>query len=328
MPIHDLGYRAWTGSFTSLLLRWWVIAENGVVIAWKNLWLRRVTLLAWIPALYFGVLFFAYETYVQFAAQGALGRGGRRQAQQVLSNWVQLPDDLLRKIFENPEEARLQAWGYLFYFFFSSPMMVVSVLVVGLIAPPLIAQDMRSRAFILYFSRPITRLEYIIGKASVIWTYAGLTTVVPAFVLYTVAVVLSPSVDVIVDTWTLPLRAVTAGLLLLVPGALVALMFSSLTLESRYASFAWFAMWILGMVAFVFYRRTGSMPLSASDLELTANAPWLLVSLYHTMGILMKWIFGIETDHAAILPALSVVITLAVVSLAVLYRRVSSPMRA
>lgn len=319
MPIHDLGYRAWTGTFTSLLLRWWVIAENGVVIAWKNLWLRRVTLLAWIPALYFGVLFFAYET--------AVGRGGRRQA-EVLRNWVQLPDDLLQKILENPEEARLHAWGYLFYFFFSAPMLVVNVLVVGLIAPPLIAQDMRSRAFILYFSRPITRLEYILGKASVIWTYAGLTTVVPAFVLYTVAVVLSPSVDVIIDTWTLPVRAVGAGLLLLVPGALVALMFSSLTQESRYASFAWFAMWILGMVAFVVYRRTGSTPLSASDLELTSNAPWLLVSLYHTMGILLKWIFGIETDHAAILPVLSIVITLAVVSLAVLFRRVSAPMRA
>ena len=70
------------------------------------------------------------------------------------------------------------------------------------------------------------------------------------------------------------------------------------------------------------------MPLSTSDLELTTKAPWLLASLYHTMGILMKWVFGIETDHASVLPALSVVITLALVSLAVLYRRVSSPMRA
>ncbi len=328
MPIHDLGYRAWTGSVTSLLVRWWVIAENGIVIAWKNLWLRRVTLLAWIPALYFGILFFAYETYVQVVAEG-LPMGGRGfSGQEVIRSWIPLPEDLLRKILENPEEARLQAWGYLFYFFFSAPMTVVSVLVVGLIAPPLIAQDMRSRAFILYFSRPITRLEYILGKASVIWTYAGLTAVAPAFVLYAVAVVLSPSVDVVADTWTLPLRAVGAGLLLLVPSTLAALMFSALTLESRYASFAWFAMWILGVVAFVVYSNTTTMPPSASNLELTKNAPWLLASLYHTIGILMKWVFGIETDSRSVLPALLVVISLAVVSLAVLYRRVSAPMRA
>jgi hypothetical protein len=327
MPIHDLGYRAWKGRSTSLLLRWWVIAENGIAIAWKNLWLRRVTLLAWVPALYFGLLFFAYESYVQLAAEG-LPAGGRGQlpVRRMIRNWIHLPDDLLRKIFEDAEEARLQAWSYLFYVFFSSPMVVVSVLVVGLIAPPLIAQDLRSRAFILYFSRPITRFEYILGKASVVWTYAALTAVLPAFVLYTVAVILSPSVDVVADTWSLPLRSLGAGLLLLVPGALAALMFSSLTVESRYASFAWFATWILGVVGFLVYRHAGTMS-ESSDLELTRGAPWLLASLYHTMGILMKWVFGVETDGASALPALLVVITIAVLSLVVLYRRISAPMR-
>ncbi len=329
MPIHDLGYRAWTGRLTSLLLRWWVIAENGVVIAWKNLWLRRVTLLAWVPALYFGLLFFAYESYVQLTAEG-LPAGGRGQlpVKSMIRNWIHLPDELLQKIFDDPEAVRLQAWSYLFYVFFSSPMVVVSVLVVGLIAPPLIAQDLRSRAFILYFSRPITRIEYILGKASVVWAYTALTAVAPAFVLYTVAVILSPSVDVVADTWSLPLRSLGAGSLLLVPGACAALMFSSLTVESRYASFAWFATWILGVVGFLVYRHAGMMSLTASDLELTRRAPWLLASPYHTMGILMKWVFGIETDHASVLPALLVVITLTLLSLVVLYRRISGPMRA
>lgn len=329
MPIHDLGYRAWTGNLTSLLFRWWVIAENGIVIAWKNLWLRRITLLAWTPALYFGVVFFAYESYVQIAA-GGIRVGGRRgfPLQSVITSWVELPEDLLRRILETPEAARPEAWGYLFYLFFSMPMMVVSVLVVGLIAPSLIAQDMRSRAFILYFSRPITRLEYLLGKASVIWAYGGFTVLTPGFVLYTVAVILSPSVDVVSDTWSLPLRALGAAALLLVPGAAVALLFSSLTLESRYASFAWFALWILGVVAFNAYRSSLRTPAGVGEIELTENAPWLLASLYHTLGILLRWVFGIETELRRVLPAMTVVAVLTLASLAVLYRRISAPMRA
>jgi len=38
------------------------------------------------------------------------------------------------------------------------------VLVLGIVAPPLILQDLRKRAYLIHFARPITRLEYIAGK--------------------------------------------------------------------------------------------------------------------------------------------------------------------
>ncbi len=167
----------------------------------------------------------------------------------------------------------------------------------------------------------------MLGKASIIWTYGALTAVAPALVLYVVAVALSPSYEVVTDTWTLPFRTLAAGLLLLVPTATLALVFSSLTLESRYASFAWFAMWILGAVAFTAYRNSVGIPPSTGDVLITQDVPWLLASLYNTLGIVLRWIFGMETDFTAVLPALSVVVTITVVSVAVLYRRISSPMR-
>ena len=324
MPIHDLGYRAWEGRSTSLIWRWWVIAEVGIGLAWKNMWLRRITLLAWTPALYFGLLFFAYEGWVTLLAGG---HGRQSGFTSIMERFVTLPEGLLAEIIRNPTESRLEAWSYLFFLFFSKPMTIITVLVVGLIAPPLIAQDMRSRAFILYFSRPIARLEYMLGKASIIWTYGALTALAPALVLYVVAVVLSPSYEVVTDTWTLPFRTLGAGLLLLVPTTALALVFSSLTLESRYASFAWFAMWILGAVAFTAYRNSVLIPLSTDDVLITQDVPWLLASLYNTLGIVLRWIFGMETDFTTVLPALSVVVTITVVSVAVLYRRISAPMR-
>ena len=81
-------------------------------------------------------------------------------------------------------------WSLLLMAFFRYPQGLLMVLLVGMIAPSLISLDLRSRAFLLYFSRPITPLEYVFGKALVIWTYLAAVTTLPALVLYVLGVLL------------------------------------------------------------------------------------------------------------------------------------------
>ena len=71
----------------------------------------------------------------------------------------------------------------------------------------------------------------------------------PALALWTAGVAVSPSIWVAVTTWDLPLRIVVASLALAVPTVLMALAYSSLTAESRIASFAWFATWAACWIA-------------------------------------------------------------------------------
>ena len=77
MPIHDLGYRAWQGRLMPEVTRFWVIAQTGIALAWKNRWLRRLLLLAWVPALYLGVALFLFEqalvnrSYIRIALESA-----------------------------------------------------------------------------------------------------------------------------------------------------------------------------------------------------------------------------------------------------------------
>ncbi len=73
----------------------------------------------------------------------------------------------------DPSTARHEVWSLLLMTFFRYPQAVLMVLLVGMIAPPLISQDFRSRAFLLYFSRPITPVEYVFGKAMVVWVLPG-----------------------------------------------------------------------------------------------------------------------------------------------------------
>src|SRR5688500_13084281 len=61
MPVHDLGYRTWDGTTRPESERVGVIAETGVRLAWRSLWLRRILLVAWLPAVYFGLSLFMFE---------------------------------------------------------------------------------------------------------------------------------------------------------------------------------------------------------------------------------------------------------------------------
>lgn len=74
-------------------------------------------------------------------------------------------------------------------------------------------------------------------------------TVLPALALWVVGVLVSPSLRVAVDTWDLPLKTIAASAALAVPTVLLALAYSSVTAESRIASFAWFATWAACWIA-------------------------------------------------------------------------------
>ena len=164
-----------------------------------------------------------------------------------------------------PAQERHQVWSWLLATFFRYPQAVLLVLVVGLIAPPLVAQDVRSRAFLLYFSRPLSRLEYIAGKAATVSGYVLMITTLPALFLYVLGLLLSPGLNVVLHTWDLPLRILASSVVLLLPTVSLALAFSSLTSESRYAGFAWFAVWVLGWVAYMLLVNSMPMPSAVAE---------------------------------------------------------------
>jgi len=317
MPIHDLGYRPWQGPLIPQIARFWVITQTGMRLAWRNAWLRRMLLFSWLPAVYFAGLLLVYE---QIQANTPLNR--------TVLPW-------LREIPFSYD--RHMVWACLLWVYFRYPQLIVMLLVIGQIAPALVAQDVRTKGFLLYFSRPLARFEYVLGKMAIVWTYTLLITALPALVLYVVGVMLSPDLRVVLVTWDLPLRIVAASAVLMIPTTAVALALSSLTSETRYATFAWFAFWALGWVAYQMLLI--NVPASANPYK------WSIVSMYHTLGTLQYWVFGLKgalsglipaTPAIALLPAPSQVqiwpaalqvTAITLVALAILFRRVSSPMR-
>jgi len=321
MPIYDLGYRRWDGKRSPDWLRWFTIAKTGYMLAFKSRWLRRMLFFAWLPAAYMAAGFFMYEQYIannpnmMFAARGILQSVMDDAAfQQITGSTATV------------EESRHLVWSWLMFSFFRYPQGASMVLLVGLIAPPLISRDVRSRAFLIYFSRPIARWEYILGKAATVWAYLALITTVPAIALYLIAVMLSPDLSVVLATWDIPLRILAASIVLMLPTTFLALAFSSVAWESRTAGFMWFAIWGLGMVAYqiVWVALQGQQrgpPTQAIDSR------WNLISLYHALGAVQQFIFGVGQGSNILLESLLLTM-ITIASALVVYYRVSAPMRA
>ncbi len=368
MPIHDVGYRSWRGDLTSASTRWWQIGEVGCRLAARSAWVRRMVMFAWLPILYWGVGFFAVEQMlVRFdrSDSGAIisqatERAGRRaglsdeemqQSDEIVQgavNEVQLrtmrrqleflpnSDVLVDSLRTGDKtEFRRTTWAWLLMTFFRYPQSLLVVFLIGFIAPGLISRDIRSRALLLYFSRPIGKREYLLGKLMIPAIFLMLITTLPALTLYVFGLFLSPDLTVVMDTWDVPLRIGAASLVLILPICSLALMLSSFTEESRFASFAWFAVWVLGLAAWtaILIARAAYLsntPVMTEDFELMTDPVvkgWAGVSLYLGLGQVQSWIFGFDTLEQ-VWPSLLMIVLVTIVSLVLLYRNISSRVNA
>ena len=301
MPILDLGYRNWSGTRTPEWLRWTVVARTGISLVWRGTWLKRCLLFATFPALVtmFGVGLFEQSTrdesyrrmFNGFLASRIESIGPRNRMRDRQRDRPQIIDSTADFATQ-----RHLAWSHMLLWYFRYPQSLWVVGVIGLVAPRLISYDLRSRGYLLYLARPLSPSGYVLGKACVLFFLLAMITTFPAIAVYAFGLLLTNEPAAFLQTWDIPLRIVLGTVVLILPTSAIALAFSSLTQESRFAAFAWFAIWIAGWVTYLVL--TGSAMFNADDI-VKLQQRWLLVSPYHVLGYLQEEIFGLlpEDQH-------------------------------
>jgi ABC-type transport system involved in multi-copper enzyme maturation permease subunit len=369
VPLHDVGYRGWQGARLGPWSAAAAIATTGIRLAWTSRWLRRAVFLAWSPALFFAASFFAFEQAIdegrieslqERAARGrnldGIGLLGTILADTLGRSEQPSSRPALSREAETAATRRL-VWSRLLLAFMRAPQAVLLAVVVGLVAPTLISRDLRAKAWLVYFTRPVGRVHYIAGKLAVLATIVAAVTVLPALALWMAGVLVSPSVWVIAETWDLPLKVIAASIALAIPTVLLALAYSSLTAESRIASFAWFATWAACWIAHSSLVTADLAAATAPEAAAVADAAdidddewrpppqrinwlaraagldttidrWSWVSPYHAIGVIQAWIFGVETRPQAVVPPAIALASVSVAAALVLAWRVAAPMRA
>ncbi len=362
MPVHDVGYRTWEGKKTSSWFRWMIISKTGIRLAMKSTWVRRILFAAWLPLMYWSVGFFMIEKSLEkdtsilghtigqqlddvprYGPVGKIARQvkqisasdsakGQLKVQAMLRSGVfkYFPhSQQLAEAYKSGDVHRIrkEVWRWLMMVFFRYPQSVAIMFLIGMVAPSLIAQDIRSRAFLMYFSRPIGKLEYIFGKLMVPTVFIASIVTLPALAMYVFAVFMSPDLSVLYSTWDIPLRILVASVVVIAPTALLALALSSLTQETRFANFSWFAVWVLGhgtYLAVMFATAIGMQenPLDAKVSENSLVESCSHLSLYNCLGRVQEMVFGFASWDEVWKSAV-VLLLLSVVSMFFLYQRVS-----
>lgn len=147
MPIHRERYRRREEGVDFRGRAWVVIAVNGIRLLVRRRAFLFLMLLAWIPAIVRAVQIYAAANVPSVAQMGFLAISARTF-----------------RDFLNQQEP--------FVFF-----------ITVYVGSGLIADDLRARALQLYLSRPLTRTQYIAGKAAILMVALASVTWLPAMLL-------------------------------------------------------------------------------------------------------------------------------------------------
>jgi ABC-2 type transport system permease protein len=230
MPIFDQGYQHWSGTLTGHSWRWLTIARHGYRNGMKNSFLRVMLMLAWLPAIGFAV----------FLAVWGLVEQRSPIVQPLLPFLSFLGPDILA----DPKSYRVEVWT-LSYSYFLSTELYFSMILILMVGPSLISQDIRFNALPLYFSRPLRRIDYFLGKLGVIGAFLGLVLIVPSLVAYGLGLLFSLDISILADTFRLLIACVAYGLIMTLSAGMLILALSSLSRNSRYIGLFWVGAWFV-----------------------------------------------------------------------------------
>ncbi|MEW6074411.1 MAG: hypothetical protein AB1726_17685 [Planctomycetota bacterium] len=220
-------YRRFTGPRRRHPLRFWPITAANVRAASK----RKLPLLLLyaIPAI--GTAIFSFFVYAKFAAEARLlpdGAGGG----------LALVDMLAQRALQRLEVRNNIAE-------FNSYSQTFALLPAAWFGSALFAADIRAGAHQLYFCRPITRLDYFLGKFLTAAFFTACAVLVPGLVICAVAAFNSPDWYFLLEEWDVIVDTVLYSLVWIVVTSSVALAVSSLAARRSFAIVGFFAVFFI-----------------------------------------------------------------------------------
>jgi ABC-2 type transport system permease protein len=234
MPIFDQGYQHWQGTLSGHAWRWASIARWGARTQWEKKWTRRVVIVSLFPALALAIFLVFWGLF--------------EQQSDFLAPLLFLMRGLPEQLRSGPRNFRVPMWTLAFNTFLQVQLFFTMILVL-IVGPDLISQDLRFNAMPLYFSRPVRRLDYFAGKLGVIAVYLSAVTIVPILLAYGLGVVFSLDIQVLRDTAWLLAGCVAYGLVVVLSAGTLILAISSLSRNSRMVGGIWVGVWWIGNLA-------------------------------------------------------------------------------
>lgn len=196
MPIYDLTYRGYTGERARTPV-WLPVAENTIRLALRNKILRALYIAAGVPVLV-GIVFL----YVRYQIEPSFrGRGGPRN---------------------------ILAFEIDSYFWFLFAQGMIALTLAAVVGASSIGGDRRGNALEAIFSRPITLVQYLVGRWMGLFALVLAATLIPGILLWYFDNAFSTDPDRLTKTLSIPARIAAWAVVLSSSVSLLVLAFSAL----------------------------------------------------------------------------------------------------
>jgi len=276
MPIYDLGYRHWKGKLLSADYRWWAITRAGVLMLARRRNFIVLLLLSLIPFIIRGVMLYAYFFSQQLH--------------------IRIPF--------------LQLDGKFYFDFLSWQLFWVFIMLLYA-GSGLVANDLRSNALQIYFSKPIGRTDYLLGKLGILCSFILLVTLVPGLLLFLLHMIFAGDSAAFQQHAWIAGAIIGYSILLAGVNGLLMLAFSSLSRNSRFAGLVFFALYFFSESVY------GLLRVISRD---TSMAFCSLKNNYLRIG---EAFFGMTSQYnMPVWPSILVLSGLMVLSLLLLFRQI------
>jgi ABC-type transport system involved in multi-copper enzyme maturation permease subunit len=148
-----------------------------------------------------------------------------------------------------------------------------------------VAEDLRYRTFQLYFAKPISRLQYALGKFTAIFLLGSLVTLVPSIIVGSLRAALFVQTDFFKDVLLQIGIGIGLSAFLTLVMCLIVMGLSSLTARTGYVVLSWIALLLVPAML------SGILALAVPDSDINQ-----LVSITGNFGVLADWLLVEEFE--------------------------------
>ena len=230
MAIRDQVYTRYDGTIREQYA-WAVIGWTGFRTYWA-FWRTKLTLLAvWLPPLFFALLVVA--EYALQSQMGQLGDGEATPGVTMITLFLQV------QIFSLALVYAANGCG-------------------------IISDDLRHRTIQLYFSKPITRLDYGAGKYLTLLLLGTVAVIIPAGLLAMLRSAFYAQSDMLSDIIFMHIKGLLLAVILVAVMSAMVIGLSSLTRRTGYAVLAWIGVLLVPLILHaIFGVASEGSPLAA-----------------------------------------------------------------
>jgi len=225
MTIKEKGYSHWDGELIIKKFPWWPITRYGIKLTFMRKLFKFTLPMSLLPAVFFLTGIYISERLEDFPVLSG-----------EISQFLQIGPSYFKTYF---------TLGF---------MLFIMLMIVIFCGASLISDDLKHNSLQLYFSRPLKKKDYFLGKIAVLFFFLFIITLIPGLVFFIMKLVFSGSLKFFLSYPWLPLSII--GYSFIVTGffSFYALLLSSLSKNRRLVAILIFGIYFLSDIIYLIFR--------------------------------------------------------------------------